>query len=408
MRIGIDTSALPPHPVGAGNYIIRLVRALTALGSEHQFTIFAQQNGRELIGDLAGRVDWVIVPNMRPAVRLLWEQVRLPVLVKRSAVDLLHSLHYTRPAVLPCKSVVTFHDMTFFLFPELHTRTKRIFFPFAIRQSSQHADALVTISENTRRDAIRILGIPPERIFTTPLGISEEFHPIDDPALLEEERRRYELPAEFILYVGLIEPRKNIPLLLKAYARLVNQGDPPALVLVGRLGWMSEQVFQLVEQLKLKDRVHFKGYIPAENLPIVYNLAKLFVYPSTYEGFGFPPLEAMACGIPVITTAISAMLDNIGEAGLLIPPQDETALNQAIETLLSDQCIARPSISSRAPACSGIHLEAHCNGDLEGVPTCGGAIVNEPDLSICIVTYCAKDLLRDCLRSLTRKYCSGL
>jgi glycosyltransferase involved in cell wall biosynthesis len=339
MRIGIDTSALPPHPVGAGNYIIQLVRALAALETEHRFTIFAQQRGRELIGELEGQVDWVIVPNLRPAVRLVWEQARLPALVKRSAVDLLHSLHYTRPAILPCASVVTFHDMTFFLFPELHTPVKRIFFPLAIRQSARLANALVTISDNTRRDAIRILGIPPERIFSTPLGISEDFHPIDDPARLEEGRQLYQLPSEFILYVGLIEPRKNVPLLLKAYARLVEQGNPPPLVLVGRKGWMYDQVFQLVEQLKLNERVQFKGYIPVDGLPIVYNLAQLFVYPSTYEGFGFPPLEAMACGTPVITTAISAMLDNVGDAGLLIPPQDETALTQAIETLLSDQAL---------------------------------------------------------------------
>jgi glycosyltransferase involved in cell wall biosynthesis len=339
MRIGIDATALPPNPVGAGNYIIQLVRALAALEPEHQFTIFVQQSGRNLIGDLPQHVHWVVVPNLSPAVRLLWEQVRLPALVKRSAVDLLHSPHYTRPAVLPCASVVTFHDMTFFLFPELHTRTKRIFFPFAIHQSARHADALVTVSESTRRDAIRILGIAPKRIFTTPSGVSEDFHPIKDQTLLEDGRQRYQLPAEFILYVGLIEPRKNIPMLLKAYARLISQGDPPPLVLVGRLGWMYEEVLQLVEQLELKDRVHIKGYIPSQNLPIVYNLAKLFVYPSTYEGFGFPPLEAMACGTPVITTAISAMLDNVGDAGLLIPPQDESALTNAIETLLSDSAL---------------------------------------------------------------------
>jgi glycosyltransferase involved in cell wall biosynthesis len=351
MRIGIDASALPPNPVGAGNYIIQLVRTLATLETEHRFTVFAQQSGRELIGDLPQHVTWVVVPNMRPAIRLLWEQARLPVLVKHSAVDLLHSLHYTRPAVLPCTSVVTFHDMTFFLFPELHTRAKRIFFPFAIRQSARHADALIAVSENTRRDAIRILGIPAQRIFTTPLGISEAFRPIEDPALLQDGRQRYQLPEKFILYVGLIEPRKNIPLLLKAYNRLVSQGDPPALVLVGRLGWMHEQVYQLVEQLELKDKVHFKGYIPAQNLPIVYNLAQLFVYPSTYEGFGFPPLEAMACGTPVITTATSAMLDNIGDAGLLTPPKDEIALTQAIQTLLSDHSLRdRLSVAGRLRA----------------------------------------------------------
>jgi len=340
MRIGIDATALPPNPVGAGNYIIQLVRALAALETGHQFIIFAQRNGRKLIGELpAQRAQWVVVPDRRPAVRLLWEQMRLPVLAKRCEVDVLHSLHYTRPWILPCASVVTFHDMTFFLFPELHTRAKRIFFPLAIRQSARHADALVAASESTRQDAIRILGIPPNRIFTTSLGISEDFHPIEDPAVLEEGRRRHQLPDKFILYVGLIEPRKNVPLLLKAYARLVSQGDPPPLVLVGRPGWMYEQVPRLVEQLNLKDRVQFTGYIPPQSLPIVYNLAQLFVYPSTYEGFGFPPLEAMACGIPVVTTAISSMLENVGNAGLLIPPRDETALSQAIQTLLNDNSL---------------------------------------------------------------------
>lgn len=337
MRIGIDTTALPPNPVGAGNYIIQLIRSLVALETEHHFVIFVQQSGRSLIGELPPqRAQWVVVPDLSPAMRLIWEQVRLPILVKRAEVDLLHSLHYTRPAILPCKSVVTFHDMTFFLFPELHTRVKRLFFPQAIRYSARHSDALVAVSESTRNDAIRILRIPPERIFTTPLGISEDFHPIEDAALLEQGRQNYHLPEDFILYVGLIEPRKNVPLLLKAYARVSSQGNPPTLVLVGRLGWKYEQVFQLIDQLKLKDSVQFPGYISSQNLPIVYNLAQLFVYPSTYEGFGFPPLEAMACGTPVITTAISAMLDNVGNAGLLIPPQDEIALSQAIQTLLSN------------------------------------------------------------------------
>ena len=337
MRIGIDATALPPNPVGAGNYIIQLVRTLANLDTGHEFVIFAQKHGRELIGELPSHhCHWVVVPDLNPAVRLVWEQLSLPALVARSKVDLLHSLHYTRPVALSCKSVVTFHDMTFFLYPELHTRSKRLFFPPAIRYSARHADALISISESTRNDAIRILGIPPERIFSVPLGISADFHPIEDRALLEQGRQTYHLPEVFILYVGLIEPRKNIPLLLKAYARLVDQDNPPPLVLAGRRGWMYDQVSRLIEQLKLGDKVQFTGYIPPQNLPIVYNLASLFVYPSTYEGFGFPPMEAMACGIPVITTAVSAMLDNVGNAGLLIPPQDELSLCGAMQTLLND------------------------------------------------------------------------
>ncbi len=337
MKIGIDCTSLPPNPVGAGNYIIQLVRAVTAFPSQHEFVIFAQQRGRALIGELPGdRVQWALSTDMPPALRLLWEQVRLPRAASSAGIDLLHSLHYTRPRFLSCASVVTFHDMTFFLYPELHTRSKRIFFPWAIRMSARRSEAIISDSESTRRDAIRILGIPPEKIVAVPLGISEEFKPIADTRLLDSIRKKYHLPERFILFVGLIEPRKNLPLLLRAYARLVEREDPPPLVLAGRLGWDSGPFFQLIEDLKLKQNIHLPGYIPAVDLPVLYNLAQIFVYPSSYEGFGFPPLEAMACGTPVITTAVSAMLDNVGDAGLLVPPQDEEALVSALHELLEN------------------------------------------------------------------------
>ncbi len=357
MKIGIDITPLPPNPVGAGTYIIQLVRALAALPPVQsadmgetppsgagrrspEFVLFAQQSGRELVGELPSeRISWVVVPDLHPAKRLVWEQIQLPFLVRSAGVDLLHSLHYTRPLILPCASVVTFHDMTFFLFPELHTRAKRTYFPQAIRLSARRADALIAVSESTRRDALRILDIPPERITTVPNGINADFHPIEDSSVLDECRKRYHLPDEFILFVGLIEPRKNLPLLLRAYGNLIRQDDAPHLVLVGRVGWMVEQIYQLIAELNLEEKVHFTGYIPHQDLPIIYNLAKVFVYPSNYEGFGFPPLEAMACGTPVITTAVSAMLDYIGAAGLLVQPQNEQALTEAMRTLLKDSSL---------------------------------------------------------------------
>ena len=317
--------------------MIQLVRSLAALPGEHQFVLFSQPHGRAIIGELpAERATWIITPDRSPSYRLIWEQLALPGLVRRAGVDLLHSLHYTRPYRLPCASVVTFHDMTFFLYPELHTRPKRFFFPKAIRFSARHANALIAVSESTRRDSIRILGIPPERIVAVPNGIGKEFQPIHDQLLLQHCLEKYHLPEEFILFVGLIEPRKNLPLLLKAYARLAEYKSIPPLVLAGRLGWMVEEVFKLIDSLQLHEKVHFPGYIEAQDLPLVYNLAKVFVYPSNYEGFGFPPLEAMACGTPVITTAVSAMLDYVGDAGLLVPPQDQLALTQALERVLGD------------------------------------------------------------------------
>jgi glycosyltransferase involved in cell wall biosynthesis len=355
MRIGIDATALPPRPVGAGNYIIELIRGLERLDQAEEFVVFAQPHGRELIG-VAPRpgFEWAMVPKRSPQRRLVWEQAAFPRMLARTRLDLLHSLHYTRPIRLPCASVVTFHDMTFFLYPHLHTLPKRLFFPQAIRLSARKADALIADSESTRQDAIRLLHVSPAKIFTVPLGVSQAYHPILQPERLEQVRRRYSLPEHFILYVGLVEPRKNLPMLLRAYQRLLEHhrqqgsGDAPPLVVVGRFGWRVEGIFELVDTLAIKEKVQFSGYIPAEDLPIVYNLADVFVYPSLYEGFGLPPLEAMACGTPVITTAVSSMPEHVGDAGILIPPQDERALFQALLALLQDPDLRR-QLSEKGP-----------------------------------------------------------
>jgi glycosyltransferase involved in cell wall biosynthesis len=349
MRIGIDATALPPNPVGAGNYIINLIRSLAALEEPEELVVFAQPHGRRLI-DVPPRPGfaWVVLPEMNPALRLGWEQTVFPLLIRRNGIDLLHSLHYTMPLVRPCKTVVTYHDMTFFFYPGLHTRTKRWFFPLAIRASARRADALIAVSENTRRDSIRILGIPPEKICAIPLGVAAHFRPIADRACLEQTRRKYNLPDRFILYVGLVEPRKNLPSLIRAYQSLASRGVNQALVVVGRFGWMVSEVLDLVNELGFKDRVHFTGYIPDQDLPMVYNLADLFVYPSVYEGFGLPPIEALACGTPVVTTAVSTMPEHVGEAGVLVPPDDEETLAQAMYKVLVTPSL-RQELAKKGP-----------------------------------------------------------
>lgn len=337
MRIGIDATALPPKPVGAGNYIIHLIRALVAFDGEDELVIFSQKMGPSLINLPERRqVEWVILADKNPAARLIWEQTLFPQLIQRSRVDLLHSLHYTRPIRLPCLSVVTFHDMTFFLYPQLHTFWKRSFFPLAIRASARKADALIAISESSRQDAIRLLNIPSKKIFTTQLGVDPSFRPISD---LNEKRRvaeKYDLPEKFILYVGLVEPRKNLPILIHAYKKLVDNGVNHNLVLVGRYGWRFEEVLHQIDALRLEDKILLAGYVSQADLPLVYNLSSLFVYPTIYEGFGLPALEAMACGIPVITTEVSSLPEIVGEAGVLVPANDQQALYKAINKVLQD------------------------------------------------------------------------
>lgn len=337
MRIGIDATALPPQPVGAGNYIVQLVRAFARLERGDEFVVFVQAGKASLLG-LADRPDFriITVRDIRPGARLIWEQSVLPLVVKKHKIDVFHSLHYTRPLWLPCKSVVTFHDMTFFLFPQLHTRSKRLFFPLAMRLSAKLANALIAVSENTRRDAIRLAGIPPEKIFTAPLGVDQTFRQIRERERLSEIRAKYGLPERFILYVGLVEPRKNLPVLIRAYRALLEVQNDFDLVVAGRFGWMSEGILDEVARLNLNARVRFTGYVSQEDLPGVYNLSSLFVYPTRYEGFGLPALEAMACGVPVVTTNVSSMPEIVGDAGLLVEPDNERALTGAMVEVLAN------------------------------------------------------------------------
>jgi len=340
MRIGIDATALPPQPVGAGNYIIQLVRALAEANFDVQLVIFAQKKGPALIDLPEERwVEWRIVEDLSPGSRLVWEQTRLPSLVRSTKVDLLHSLHYTRPLRLPCASVVTFHDMTFFLFPQLHTWARRLFFPTAMRISARQADAIITVSESTRQDAIRLLAIDPGKIFTAQLGVDPSFRTINDLGEKSRVIAKYNLPERFILYLGTIEPRKNLPILIRAYRQLVNSGTSHKLVLVGKYGWMYEDVLDLVDELGLEDKVFFAGYVPQDDLPLVYNLASLFVYPTIYEGFGLPALEAMACGVPVITSQIASLPEIVGDAGILIPVNNVEALSEAMSRVLGDSTL---------------------------------------------------------------------
>jgi glycosyltransferase involved in cell wall biosynthesis len=346
MRIGIDATALPPQPVGAGNYIIQLIRALASLNVNDEFVIFAHQKGHALINlPEKDSFEWIILEDRNPGSRLIWEQTLFPQLVKKSGVNLLHSLHYTRPMKLPCASVVTFHDMTFFLYPELHTRAKRLFFPLAIRASARRADALIAVSESTRQDVIRVLGISPEKIITIQSGVDPAFRPINDTVAKGKIAEKYDLPERFILYVGLIEPRKNLPMLISAFKRFIDSGKDYKLVLVGSYGWMYEKLLKQINNLDLEGMIYFTGYVSQEDLPLVYNLSSLFVYPTIYEGFGLPVLEAMACGVPVITTDVSSLPEIVGEAGMLVPVNDVEALYGAMIAVLGDEDVRRKMIN---------------------------------------------------------------
>lgn len=216
-----------------------------------------------------------------------------------------------------------------------------------IRLSAKRASAIIADSESTRRDILRVVPIAPQKITAVPLGVSNVFKPMRTPGAFEEIRRRYQLPARIILCVGELQARKNLPTLIRAYGRLVQQGLTHSLVIAGRKGWMYDELFQAVQSLNLTDRVIFTGYVPEQDLPLLYNVADVFVYPSLYEGFGLPVLEAMACGIPVVTTNVSSMPEITGDAGVLVDPYDVDSMADAIRRVVVDR---------------EIHAELECKG----------------------------------------------
>jgi len=254
-------------------------------------------------------------------------------------VDLLHALAFVTPLLSPCPAVVTVYDLSFLLYPESFKRFKRFYLGTFTRLSARKARRIITISESTKRDVVRLLGVSPEKVEVVYCGIDDAFHPLaeDQAAALRSKRG---LPERFVLFVGTIEPRKNIGRLIEAYARLRSASSRGVkLVIGGAKGWLYEDVFARVEELGLEGQVMFPGYIPASELPLWYNAAELFVYPSLYEGFGLPPLEAMACGTPVITANTSSLPEVVGEAGLTVDPLDVEGLAEAMRRVLGNEAL---------------------------------------------------------------------
>jgi glycosyltransferase involved in cell wall biosynthesis len=202
--------------------------------------------------------------------------------------------------------------------------------------SVRRARRVIAISASTKRDILRVLDVSGDKVDVVPCGVDEDFRPLESRSQLDALRTRWHLPPRMLLFVGTLEPRKNLTTLLRSYALLKQRFDPPPLVLGGPKGWRCQEIFSLAEELGLENEVLFPGFIPREELPLWYNAASLFIYPSLYEGFGLPPLEAMACGIPVVASNTSALPEVVSDAGLLVEPIDAEGMAQAMQRVLSD------------------------------------------------------------------------
>lgn len=340
LRIAIDCSAVPAQMAGAGVYTYQLVRALAELPSRHSILVFARAG---LFDDLAAQRKLHVVqidPRSR-ALRLGWEQTVLPLLLRQHRIDVLHSPHHHTPLVLAPprpKRVVTVHDVTFMLLPDRYPTARRLYMEGHTRATVRVADAIITPSHAVRDDVVRMLGVPADRIVAIPEAAGPQFLPAsaDEQARVREQ---YRLPWRFVLSVGSREPGKNRLRLLRAVALLRERGIDCTLAIAGQPAWGYDAETALVRQRGLEGSVRFLGYVPDGDLPALYSAATVFAYPSLYEGFGLPVLEAMACGTPVVTSNVGGTAEVASDAALLVDPRDTQGLAETLGRSLSDEVL---------------------------------------------------------------------
>jgi len=326
---------------GIPNYIYQLVSAIKAEG--HGDELYLYHWGGAGSNPMYRGAHEVVIPRSPTLPAHIW---MLPRAVRDSHLDILHLPLMGMSQISPglfnprVKCVMTIHDITPMLHPEMHTRKAVLSTAVALRIASQFVDHYIAISEWTKRDLMRYLSIPESRITVTYPGKDARFRPpLDRAGTRIALARRLALPLEgpYILSVGTLEPRKNILGLLNAYAQLKKAGVRNRLVVVGMKGWKFSPIFDLVHKLNLDDEVIFPGYVSDDDLPDFYNGAEVFVYPSFYEGFGLPPLEAMACGVPVVVSNTSSLPEVVGDAGVLVDPTRPQDIAAAVLDVLRSE-----------------------------------------------------------------------
>ncbi len=318
---------------GIHTYIDNLLKHLPAAGPEFRYTVFVGEGQPQMPPDRAA-IRRTQLPTARPVARIFWEQCLQPFELGRARPNLLHSLAFVSPVVAPCPAVVTVYDLSFKLFPERFLPAQRLYLSAFTAYSCRRARRVIAISNSTKADLVRIFGLPAGKVDVAYPGISPDFRPMS-PAEVEAFRARRGLPGRFILYLGTLEPRKNLGALIRAFGQLAQAENDLHLVLAGAKGWLYNDLFKLTQDLGLAGRVIFPGFVPAEELPLWYNTATVFAYPSSYEGFGLPVIEALACGRPVITSDVSSLPEAGGQAAILIPPASPEALAEALRRALA-------------------------------------------------------------------------
>lgn len=339
MTITLDVSPTAQNHAGLGRYAGEIARGLAEYHPELNLTLFYNQHGQAQLPDYLAHLPSQTVNIGNKPWRmgvLLSNLLRWPLDKTFGGPQIFHATNHLLAHFKQARTVYTLHDLIFLHYPEYHLFYNRVYLTFAMPRYLKAAAVIITPSECSKRDALKAYDLPESKFRVIYEAPSPTFQPTRDMDTLERVRQRYQLPPQFMLHVGTIEPRKNLSRLLKAFQPLLTDWPELKLVLVGKKGWLYDDFFARLQTLGLTEQVIFPGFIADADLPAIYQLATLMVYPSLYEGFGLPPLEAMACGTPVISSNRASLPEVVGEAGLMVEPTDTAALHQAIRRVLAD------------------------------------------------------------------------
>jgi len=349
MRILIDFTQIPLKKVGVGVYGYNLITWIDSLNDSNEYYIIIQNDDNCFSSIKNNKIKFIDINNrfFRFFVfRVILEQVYIPFLILTKKIDILHSLHYSFPLIsFKAKRVVTVHDLTFFLFPRLHTFFKRYYFRLFTNLSARFCDKIICVSNSTKLDLIMYTKLDEKKVKVIHLG-RDEIVPIVQQHQIVETCTKYNINIDkkYILFIGTIEPRKNILTMLKVFCAFRQQFSDYQLVIVGRKGWYFDDLFKFISQIDSSDII-FTGFIEAEEKPILLMGADFFVYPSLYEGFGIPVLEALSCCKPTITSNVSSMPEVAGDAALLIDPNSEEDMLSAFIELATNMELRKKLIN---------------------------------------------------------------
>lgn len=335
MRIAIDARKF--HDFGIGTYIRNLVQQLARIDRETEYVLLCRPQDREAVAVPAPNFRTVVEPS--PAYSVA-EQVRIPMALRREHIDLFHAPHYVLPPLIHCRSVVTIHDCIHLMFPEyLPGRLAHAYARLQLWTAAHRSDRVLTVSETSKLDILRRFRIPADKVTVVYNAIDSRLAMPPGDEDFERVRARYQLKDPFALYVGNIKPHKNLERLIDAFHELRQESafESLKLVIIGDEISKYQGLRRAVHRHKLHKHVRFFGFVPLETLVVLYRLASLFVFPSLYEGFGLPPLEAMYFGTPVVTSNVSSLPEVVGDAAILVDPYSTTSIAEGMRRALMDE-----------------------------------------------------------------------